>query len=189
MLSVKFKILRLLNEEINRLESIRKQVYAGRDYEKRKEYEDDLKWCKNALATLRKEFDVLSEKAYLSKPEKAMAYAYYCKGMTWGKSFDGALDMFTAKELEEYDNTVNEMEAKEAASAAKARAKASGKARAKARGGARAIGKAKEEANGKEKEKKKGDEKARDKYVEKFKKSITRKIQSTFNYYRKAKED
>lgn len=159
MLNVKFQILRLLNEEIARLEHIRKQVYAGRDYEKRKEYEDDLKWCKNALDTLRKEFDVLSEKAYLSKPEKAMAYAYYCEGMTWADAFNEALDMFTVKEMEEYDKTVKEEDEEEE----------------------RAV---KEEQKQNEEEQKKITVK-QNKYVMKLKKSMIRKIQKYFNYYNK----
>ena len=171
MLNVKFQILRLLNEEIDRLERIRKQVYAGRDYEKRKEYEDDLKWCKNALDTLRKEFDVLSEKAYLSKSEKAMAYAYYCKGMTWEEAFREALDMFTVKEMKEYEKTEKE-EDEEEERAMKEEQKQN------------------EEEERAVKEEQKQNEEAQkeikvkqNKYVMRLKKSVIRKIQKYFNYY------
>lgn len=151
MLNAKLKMLRLLNEEINRLEKIRVQMHKRQGDKDIKKYDDDLVWCKTMRDWLIGKRSVgineLLEEAYLSKKEKAMAHAYYCEGKTWEQAFGAALEMFTAKELEEYEKAEKEEEAKEAAAA-----KANGK--------------------GKEKEKVKSN-----KYVEKLKKSIARKIQ------------
>lgn len=110
MLNVKFQILRLLNEEIRRLEKIQKQVYASRDYEKRKEYDENLKRCKNELAILRKDFDKLAEEAFLSDKEKELAYGYYCKGKEWETAFGAVLPLLTTEKLDLYEKNVKKQE-------------------------------------------------------------------------------
>lgn len=110
MLNVKFQILRLLNEEIARLESIRKQIYAGRDYEKQKEYEENLNCCKNVLAILCKDFDKLAEEAFLSDKEKALAKGYYRDGEDWETAFGAVLPLLTTEKLDLYYKNVEKQE-------------------------------------------------------------------------------
>lgn len=110
MLNVKFQTLRLLNEEIDRLESIRKQIYAGRDYEKQKEYEENLNCCKNVLAILCKDFDKLAEEAFLSDKEKALAKGYYRDGEDWETAFIDVLSILAPEKLKLFENNIKQQE-------------------------------------------------------------------------------
>lgn len=149
MLNVKLSYLRLLNDEINRLEALREQMASCRDYEKKKEYYDDLAWCGKEKSRLLCEG--LLDKLPLSSEEKVMARIYYYEGKTWEYAFKDMRDGLPYEKQKLY--------------------------------GVEEEKKEEEEEEEKEKEKKPN------KNMVRLKKSITRKIQSTFNYYLKAKEN
>lgn len=95
MLNVKLNYLRLLNEEIARLENLREQMAKSRDYEKKQEYYADLKWCRDeksrllaAKSDVPDGLDVLLDEVGLSEEEKIMAKSFYYKGKTWEDAFN-----------------------------------------------------------------------------------------------------
>lgn len=95
MLNVKLNYLRLLNEEINRLEALTEQVAGCRESKKKKGYYADLAWCrkeKNRLLAAKSDvpdgLDVLLDEVGLSEEEKIMAKSFYYKGKTWEDAFN-----------------------------------------------------------------------------------------------------
>lgn len=100
MLNVKLNYLRLLNEEICRLEGIREQMTKSRDAGKKKEYYDDLAWCKKEMSRLLSE--ELLNKVELSEEETVMAKSYYYRGKTWELAFSDLLLTFDSKKYEFY---------------------------------------------------------------------------------------
>lgn len=141
MLNVKLNYLRLLNEEINRLEALTEQMAKCRDHEKKREYYADLKWCRAERSRLRCER--LLDKLPLSSEEREMARSYYYSGKTWEHAFRDLCDTLPYEKQKLY-------------------------------------------GEGEEKE---GEEKKLNKNMVRLKKSITRKIQNTFNYYINTKEN
>lgn len=140
MLNVKLNYLRLLNEEIARLENLREQMAKSRDYEKKQEYYADLKWCRDEKSRLLCEG--LLDKLPLSSEERVMARIYYYTGKTWEHAFKDLRDSLPYEKRKLYGEEEEEKE-----------------------------------------------EKKLNKNMVRLKKSITRKIQNTFNYYLHAKED
>lgn len=102
MLNVKLNYLRLLNEEINRLEGIREQMAKSRDPEKKKEYRDDLAWCREEKARLRREELLQKVIVPLSEEEMVMARSFYYNGKKWEDAFYEVLDTLTPTKLELY---------------------------------------------------------------------------------------
>lgn len=139
MLNVKLNYLRLLNEEINRLEALREQMAKSRDDEKKKEYYVSLKWCRDEKSRLLCEG--LLDKLPLSSEERVMARIYYYKGKTWEHAFIDLRDSLPYEKQKLYGEVEE------------------------------------------------GEEEKPNKNMVRLKKSIIRKIQSTFNYYLKAKEN
>lgn len=111
MLNVKLNYLRLLNEEICRLEGIREQMAKSRDPEKKKGYYDDLAWCRKEKAHLLCEELLKKVIVPLSEEEMAMARSFYYDGKKWEDAFYEVLDTLTSTKLELYSkNEKNHMD-------------------------------------------------------------------------------
>lgn len=111
MLKMKLNYLRLLNQEIDRLENLRIELHKSRDSAKKKGCQADLAQCKKERDRLLSEN--LLDKALLSKYEKIMAYSYYYRGKTWEGSFCDVLEQLPAEKLKEFKKDEEERETEE----------------------------------------------------------------------------
>lgn len=101
MLNWKLQSLRLLKEEIDRLERIREQMQKSRDFEKKKAYYDNLAQCRKARSLLLSE--KLLDKVLLSEAERAMAENFYYEGKKWEDAVWNAIDTLSSTKQKLFD--------------------------------------------------------------------------------------
>lgn len=90
MLIYMLNCLRMINEEVQRLEGVRKETYKSPDCEKRSNYEKNLAKCKEELKKKKKELEpykTILKIVLKDKGDIEMAYNYYFKGKSWEDSY------------------------------------------------------------------------------------------------------
>lgn len=86
MLNYKLHQIRFIVKEVARLEGLINQMSKSRDYEKKKKFNADLKFCREQKVKLMEE--KLLDDLYISDEEKIMADNYFYKGMEWVDAFE-----------------------------------------------------------------------------------------------------
>lgn len=81
MLNYKLNQIKILAKEIERLEGLRNQIEKSPNANYKKEYYENLKWCKNEFSRLSSE-DLL-DNLELSDEEKRMVFLYFYKNVKW----------------------------------------------------------------------------------------------------------
>ncbi len=99
--------VRLLTIEIKRLKGLADQMKKSNDNQKKKEYEDFIKGCKEEKNKLLKQYcpEKIIESLHLSDDEKTMAEFYYLKGTTWEEAFYET-DEFINIDGDEFDEAI-----------------------------------------------------------------------------------
>lgn len=101
MLNWELQSLRLLKEEIDRLERIGKKMEKSRKSKKNKAYYANLEQCRKTRSLLLSE--KLLEKVPLSKAERAMAESFYYHGKKWEDAVWDAIDTLSPTKQELFD--------------------------------------------------------------------------------------
>lgn len=101
MLNWELQSLRLLNEEIYRLEGIGEQMEKSRDNKKKKAYYANLEQCRKTrnLLLSRK----LLDKVPLSKAEGVMAESFYYHGKKWEDAVWDAIDTLSPERQKSFN--------------------------------------------------------------------------------------
>ena len=105
MLNWELQSLRLLNEEIYRLEGIGAQMEKSRDNEKKKAYYANLDQCRKTRSLLLSK--KLLDKVPLSKAERVMAESFYYHGKKWEDAVWDAIDTLSSRKQRLYEPDID----------------------------------------------------------------------------------
>ena len=75
--------------EIARLEDLSEEIRKSRSSKRKREYEDNIKWCKEEKENMLDKYcpDKIIEKLNLTDDEKKMARLHYIEGMSWSEAY------------------------------------------------------------------------------------------------------
>lgn len=88
MLNVKLNTLMILVKEVKRLEKLKPKMSKSSDSEKKKEFEEELRRCREEKEKLLSE--KLLENTLLDKNMLEIAKKHYYKGMPWEKAYENS---------------------------------------------------------------------------------------------------
>lgn len=101
--------VRSITLEIAKLQGLASQMAKSNDYERKRQYEEFIKWCKNEKEKLLENYcpERIIENLYLSDDEKIMARSYYLYGKSWEEAFYET-DEFLYIDGDEFDDAVTQ---------------------------------------------------------------------------------